>query len=165
MDALFRPDSESLAGSIGFNNVFLRRMSTSYRFYLIKSKKSEEIHHGLRQISLACSGHPMIKIFLWVTQRDEPRHIQLFFEEKLLDWHQDKGLHLMETNRRHHPMMELGLRKGSRTLSDIDEAQVFEEALSILKNAEIPAPYDDQIRLRMLASNKPYHHPEIYGHH
>ena len=69
------------------------------KFYLIRSKKSEEMVEGLQQIALGCKNRADAHGFLWVDAENKIWQIQLLFGEIVLEWFAGKGMKCCRTNR------------------------------------------------------------------
>lgn len=117
-----------------------------YHFYEIKSLKSQPIEDGSWQISFGCKGEPLIKIFFWFQKDGKPRHIQLFYNEKVLDWEINRGLSLSVTNRFEEQTLKLGGQKGLRNLIPSDQVEFFNEGVEILTHADIPENYHKMLQ-------------------
>ena len=62
------------------------------KFYLIRSKKSEEMVDGLQQIALGCKNRADAHGFLWIDAESNIQHIQLLFGEIVIEWFLGKGI-------------------------------------------------------------------------
>ena len=60
------------------------------KFYLIHSKKSEEMVDGLHKITLWCENKADAQGFLWIDAESNIQHIQLLFGEIVIEWVPEK---------------------------------------------------------------------------
>ena len=125
-----------------------------YQFYEIKSLKSQPVENGSWQISLACKGEPLIKIFFWFQKDGKPSHIQLFYNEKVLDWKINQGLFLSVTNRYEEQIFKLGTQKGVRNLIPSRDKEFLIEGLEILTQSSIPEAYQQLIQEKILKTGE-----------
>jgi len=111
------------------------------QFYEIKSKKSEEFINGVRQVTLSSVELPQINCFLWFGEIGEMKHFQIIFDEKLLEWHLERGFSVSVTNRRSGIQEKIGVSKGSRTIHAVEDNNILKEGLEIIKNSVFPEDY------------------------
>ena len=117
-----------------------------YNFYEIRSKKSEEFVKGVRKVSLVCENRPDIHCFLWIDQERKLKHVQFLFDEKLIEWIEGrKNIITSHTNRQMASNRKPGIHKGARTIHTVDDSRIMEEGLQIIKSAEFPENYEQQI--------------------
>ena len=86
------------------------------KFYLIRSKKSEELVDGLQQIALGCENRADAHGFLWIDAENKIWQIQLLFGEIVLEWFAGKGMKCCRTNRDLEVPEGIGYQKGVRIL-------------------------------------------------
>ena len=115
----------------------------NYTFYQVKSRKNEQVIAGLSQVSLACDSSPDLFVFLWMDDQQNLKHFQFLFFERLLEWREEQGFCLMVTNRFEQHPDGVGYHKGSRSLED---PETLAKAQSMLKEANLPAPYGPLIK-------------------
>ena len=119
---------------------------TKFTFYEIKSRKSETTSEGRRQISLACEVHPNVFCFLWVDSKNQLLHLQLVIEEFVLEWNQMQGVRCSQTNRILDFNDKIGVRKGSRSLHDLDDSKLVAKTMGRLSACVFPKEWDSMIR-------------------
>lgn len=123
-----------------------------YSFYQIKSKKSEEFHNGVRQVSLNCEDEPEIYIFIWINVAEEWEHIQFVFNENTIEWFKDRGTTFGQTNRKMYDVpLKIGVQKGSRTIHNSNNFSIFEEGVDILNASEFPNEYQRSIQEKIVS--------------
>ena len=128
---------------------------SAYRFYQIKSRKSEEYQDGLRQVSLICETSPQIYCFIWINKAEEPVNIQFVFYENIIEWVEGHGISHGCTNRKNpENPLKTGIHKGSRTIHYFQHDPIIEEGVNILQNAEFPADYKATIQDKILATKE-----------
>ncbi len=118
----------------------------NYQFYLIQSKKSQPDAQGHWQVTLACVNEPLIKVFFWFEQKNEPTHIQFFFNEEMIEWREGQALSYGKTNRFQQVSAKQGRQKGSRTFIPSQEASTLSRGRAILQTATAPRPYQNWLR-------------------
>ena len=91
--------------------------------------------------SLVCEEDPGIFLFLWLNDEDQLTHLQLLFDEQVLEWRLGRGYELYQTNRRSEGAHGLGYQKGSRSLSAYENPQAKEYGLALLGEAQFPPPF------------------------
>ncbi len=115
-------------------------------FYQVRSRKSEEWVNGLRQISLACDGHPDLHGFLWVDATGSLCYLQFLFDEQVLEWEASQGFRCSWTNREAQSLFEVGRNKGARTLGDGLEAAAVAPRLAQLQEALFPEEWQEPLQ-------------------
>ncbi|MBC8258611.1 MAG: hypothetical protein H8E38_06310 [SAR324 cluster bacterium] len=118
---------------------------SSCRFYLIKTKKSEEVVQGLQQLSLGCENRKDAHGFLWIDATNNIRQIQLLFGEIVLEWFAGKGLTFSRTNRDLEIPEGIGFQKGARILHPLEDKTQMESVLAEARDAEFPAEWSERI--------------------
>ena len=119
---------------------------SSLAFYEIRSKKSKITEEGTRQISLACEDHVDAFCFLWVGIDEKLKHVQLFFEEHVLEWNTEQGVRCTTINRMMENENRIGIRKGSRFLSTENDPERIKRTREKLTNCQLPMEWDEKIR-------------------
>ncbi len=114
-------------------------------FYQVRSRKSAESVNGLRQISLACDGHPDIHGFLWFDEAGGLRYLQFLFDEQVLEWKAGQGFRCSSTNREAQQLFEVGRNKGARTVGEGLEAEALAPRVAQLREAEFPAELQEAL--------------------
>lgn len=118
-----------------------------YEFYEIKSKKSLQFTNGLRKVSLVCSGFPDAHIFIWLDQNERIKHLQFLFNEKIIEWFDErKELLTSQTNRGMNGQQKPGIHKGVRTIHSVKDDSIRREGLEILTEAVFPFKYENAIK-------------------
>jgi len=115
------------------------------KFYLIRSKKSEEMVDGLQQIALGCENRADAHGFLWIDAENDIRQIQLLFGEIVLEWFAGKGMKCSRTNRDLEVPEGIGYRKGARILHPLEDTTLIESVLEEARNAEFPPEWSAKI--------------------
>lgn len=110
-------------------------------FYEIKSRKSSEIINGVRQVSLCSEIYDNIQCFLWLNEKDQLKHLQLIFDENILEWFDDREFTGGATNRKLTPSWKTGLQKGVRTIHDVPSDANLKIGIELLKTSLFPSPY------------------------
>ena len=118
----------------------------SCRFYLIHSRKSEEVVDGLQKFALGCENRSDAIGFFWIDVEKNIQQIQFVFGELVLEWHSERGIQCHQTNRRIELPSEQGWRKGSRSLHELDKDELFEQLLKDVREAEFPDEWSEQIK-------------------
>ena len=115
------------------------------KFYLIRSKKSEEMVDGLQQIALGCENRADAHGFLWIDAEKNIWQIQLLFGEIVLEWFAEKGLKFSRTNRDLEVPGGIGYQKGVRILHPLEDKTLIESVLKEFRNAEFPPELSEKI--------------------
>jgi hypothetical protein len=115
------------------------------KFYLIRSKKSEEMVDGLQQIALGCENRADAHGFLWIDAENSIRQIQLLFGEVVLEWFPGKGVKCSRTNRAIEVPEGIGFHKGVRILHPLEDPAIIESVLKESRNADYPPEWSDKI--------------------
>jgi hypothetical protein len=108
------------------------------QFYLIISKKSEEVVNGLKKHSLGCENRADVHGFFWIDDRDNIRQIQLIFGEIVLEWLAGKWVKFSMTNRTMAISQEVGLAHGAHILHPLESNTLSDTVLDEARNAEYP---------------------------
>ncbi|OGH01595.1 MAG: hypothetical protein A2600_11615 [Candidatus Lambdaproteobacteria bacterium RIFOXYD1_FULL_56_27] len=111
------------------------------RFYKIKSQSSTLLEQGLFKHSLVCEEDPGIFLFLWLDEEDQLTHLQLLFDEQVLEWRRGQGYELYQTNRRSEGAHGLGYQKGSRNLVAFHNPKAKAQGLALLGESQFPQPF------------------------
>ena len=119
---------------------------SSLAFYEIRSKKSKITEEGIRQISLACEDHADAFCFLWVGSNEDLKHVQILIEEHVLEWNPEQGVRCSVTNRMQKNENRIGIRKGSRFLSEEHDLKLLERTREKLADCQFPKEWEDKIR-------------------
>jgi len=121
-----------------------------YRFYQIKSLKSQEYRNGLRQVTLNCENHPQIYCFVWINKTEEPEHIQFVFNENIIEWFKERGISIGQTNRKMYDYpAKSGIQKGSRTIHASYNTSIMDEGIDIIKDSEFPEDFQHTIQAKI----------------
>ena len=115
------------------------------KFYLIHSKKSEEMVDGLHKITLWCENKADAQGFLWIDAESNIQHIQLLFGEIVIEWFARKGIKCSRTNRDLEVPEGIGYHKGARTLDPLDDTTLIGPVLEEVRNAEFPPEWSAKI--------------------
>jgi len=117
----------------------------SCQFYLINSKKSEEVVNGLMQLTLGCDNRADAYGFIWIDGEKYIQHIQLLFGEVVLEWFAGKGVKCSRTNRDLEIPKGIGFHKGVRILHPVEDEAIIESVLKEARNADYPPEWSDKI--------------------
>jgi len=122
-----------------------------YVFYEIKSKKSRMFVDGVRQVSLVCSTHPDMNLFIWLDEKQRLKHLQFVFNEQIIEWFEGKDrITTSQTNRRFSSdPTKPGIMKGVRTIHEVDDDTILSEGLHIIHNAVLPGSYEAMIKSKL----------------
>ena len=115
------------------------------KFYLIRSKKSEEMVDGLQQIALGCENRADAHGFLWIDAKSNIQHIQLLFGEIVIEWFAGKGMKYSRTNRDLEVPEGIGYHKGVRILHPLEDTAIIESVLKEARNADYPPEWSEKI--------------------
>ncbi len=116
-----------------------------YQFYLISTKKSEEVVNGLKKITLGCENRADAHGFLWIDTENNICQIQLIFGEIVLEWIAGKGIKCSRTNRDLDAPEGIGFQKGARILHPLADTTQIEAVLEETRNAEFPPEWSEKI--------------------
>ncbi len=116
-----------------------------FQFYLIDSKKSEEVVNGIKKITLGCENHADAFGFLWIDAENKILQIQLIFGEIVLEWFIGKGIKCSRTNRDMEVPEGIGYQKGVRVLLPVEDTETIESVLLEVRNAEYPPEWSEKI--------------------
>ena len=117
----------------------------SYQFYMINSKKSEEVVNGLKQLTLGCENRADAYGFIWIDGEKHIQQIQLLFGELVLEWFAGKGVKCSRTNRALEVPKGIGFHKGVRILHPVEDMDLIESVLKEARNADYPPEWSDKI--------------------
>ena len=117
----------------------------SYQFYLINSKKSEEVLNGLKQLTLGCENRADAYGFIWIDDEKYIQQIQLLFGEVVLEWFAGKGVKCSLTNRALEVPKGIGFQKGVRILHPVEDKAIIESVLKEARKADYPPEWSDEI--------------------
>ena len=117
----------------------------NYQFYLINSKKSEEVVSGLKQLALGCENRADAYGFIWIDGENYIQQIQLLFGELVLEWFAGKGITCSWTNRALEVPEGIGFHKGVRILHSVEDKDLIESVLKEARNADYPPEWSDKI--------------------
>ena len=115
------------------------------KFYLIRSKKSEEMVDGVQQIALGCENRADAHGFLWIDTESNIQHIQLLFGEIVIEWFAGKGMKCSRTNRDLEVPEGIGYQKGVRILHPLEDTTLIESVLKEFRIAEFPPELSEKI--------------------
>ena len=115
------------------------------QFYLIISKKSEEVVNGLKKHTLCCENRADAHGFFWIDDGDNIQQIQLIFGEIVLEWFAGKWVKFSMTNRALEVSQEVGLAHGAHILHPLGNNNLSVTVLDEARNAEYPPEWTDKI--------------------
>ena len=115
------------------------------QFYIIDSKKSEEVVNGLKKITLGCENKSDTHVFFWIDKENNIKQIQFLFGELVLEWFHGKGFKFSRTNRTLEIPKGIGFHKGVRILHPVNKNATIEIALEKAKNSEYPPDWSEKI--------------------
>ena len=115
------------------------------QFYLITSKKSEEVVNGLKKYTLGCENRADAHGFFWIDERDNIRHIQLIFGEVVLEWFAEKWVKFSMTNRTMEVSQDLCLPHGAHILHPLENKTLSNKVMNEARNAEYPPEWSEKI--------------------
>jgi hypothetical protein len=115
------------------------------QFYLIISKKSEEVVNGLKKHTLCCENRADAHGFFWIDDGDNIQQIQLIFGEIVLEWFAGKWVKFSMTNRAMEVSQEVGLAHGAHILHPLGNNNLSVTVLEEARNAEYPPEWTDKI--------------------
>ena len=115
------------------------------QFYLIISKKSEEVVNGLKKHTLCCENRADAHGFFWIDDGDNIQQIQLIFGEIVLEWFAGKWVKFSMTNRAMEVSQEAGLAHGAHILHPLGNNNLSVTVLEEARNAEYPPEWTDKI--------------------
>ncbi len=119
-------------------------------FYEIRSKKSSELINGIYQTSLICSNNPDIKCFVWSDTQGNIKHIQILFEENLIEWFDKKGVTINCTNRHSQQINSIGVLKGVRTIHQTRDEGALKKGLELIAASNFPPKFDHRIKSKFI---------------
>lgn len=119
-------------------------------FYEIRTKKSQTAIAGYYQITLCSKNQPGIQCFLWFSQTHQIKHIQLIFEEQLIEWFDERGIVVGYTNRKQDSGIDqqIGYHKGVRTVHETTRDELKVQGIQLIHNSVFPKDYDQLIKER-----------------
>ena len=124
-----------------------------YHFCQLSSKSAEVFdERGLKKLSFISEElNTDLYVFLWINELNEPDKFQFFFFEKVIEWSKRSGLTTNITNRlqSQEAEMKLGVHKGVRTLEQVDDPKMLEDALEILNRSVFPLGIKDILKMRI----------------
>ena len=115
------------------------------QFYLIISKKSEEVVNGLKKHTLGCENRADAHGFFWVDDGDNIQQIQLIFGEIVLEWFAGKWVKFSMTNRAMEVSQENGLHRGAHILHPLESKNLGDSIMDEARNAEYPPEWVEKI--------------------
>jgi hypothetical protein len=115
------------------------------QFYIIISKKSEEVVNGLKKYILGCENRADAHGFFWIDDRDNIQQLQLIFGEVVLEWFAGKWVQFSMTNRSMKVSHEEGLSNGAHILHPLENKALSDTVLDEARNAEYPPEWADKI--------------------
>ncbi len=124
-----------------------------YHFNRITSKRAEiKDERGLKKlcfISEELSND--LFLFLWIDDRNDVTNFQFFFHEKVIEWSRESGATTNITNRLEQEDMDdkIGIQKGIRTLTFVDDPLMITEALEIIEQSIFPPGIKDVLKNRI----------------
>ena len=115
------------------------------QFYLIISKKSEEVVNGLKMHTLGCENRVDAHGFFWIDEVDNIQQIQLIFGEIVLEWFAGKWVKFSMTNRVMEVSQKERLPHGAHILHPLENKALSDTVLDDARNAEYPPEWTDKI--------------------
>ena len=115
------------------------------QFYLIISKKSEEVVNGLKKHTLGCENRADAHGFFWIDDGDNIQQIQLIFGEVVLEWFAGKWVKFSMTNRAIEVSQEADIPHGAHILHPLDNKALSDTVMDEARNAEYPSAWADKI--------------------
>ena len=115
------------------------------QFYLIISKKSEEVVNGLKKHTLGCENRADAHGFFWIDDGDNIKQIQLIFGEVVLEWFAGKWVKFSMTNRAMEVSQEVCSSQGAYILHPLENKALSDTVLDEARNAEYPLEWADKI--------------------
>jgi hypothetical protein len=122
-----------------------------YQFIQTKSQLSTVYVEGVKKISLSCENHAEFDYFLWVNAEEKVVHLQFIFHENVLEWFEDRGILISQTNRKDQLIATVGVHKGVRTLQGVQDSSILEEGRSLIRASVFPEPYGHWIQEKFLS--------------
>jgi len=116
-----------------------------YNFYEVRSQRALEYADGLRKVSLSCENRPDVHAFFWVDAKEKIQHIQLLFDEHVLEWNPETGIHSAVTNRNQQVENKLGFHKGIRSIHSSNSQELHKILLQKVSGSEFPEPWNLKI--------------------
>lgn len=105
---------------------------------------------GVRQVSLVCSTHPEMNLFLWLDEQQSLKHLQFIFNEKIIEWFAEKDqISTSQTNRRFSATSKTGVHKGVRTIHAVEDDSILNEGVEIIKQATLPGSFETLIKSKL----------------
>jgi hypothetical protein len=115
------------------------------QFYLIISKKSEEVVNGLKKHTLGCENRADAHGFFWIDDGDNIQQIQLIFGEVVLEWFAGKWVKFSMTSRAMEVSQEACSSHGSHIMHPLENKALSDTVLDEARNAEYPLEWADKI--------------------
>ena len=115
------------------------------QFYLIISKKSEEVLNGLKKFTLGCENSADVHGFFWIDDGENIQQIQLIFGEIVLEWFAGKWVKFSMTNRSMELSQEVCSSHGAHILHPLENNALSDTVLDEARNAEYPPEWADKI--------------------
>ena len=116
------------------------------KFYVINTKKSQELEDGLHKITLECENRFDAHGFLWIDEEDNVMQIQLLFGELAIEWRSGKGIKYSHTNRAMEIPEGIGFHKGVRDLRQLEDIESIDYINEEVLNAEFPPEWSEKIK-------------------
>ena len=116
------------------------------RFYIIISKKSDEIKNGLKKFTLGCENRADANGFIWIDLEENIQRLQLVFGEVVLEWFCGKWKKYSMSGRREEFSEKNRKREGSYILC-LTESNIKnnDEILDQAINAKYPSKWANKI--------------------
>ncbi|MDP6216170.1 MAG: hypothetical protein QF649_03040 [SAR324 cluster bacterium] len=115
------------------------------QFYLITSKKSEEVLNGLKKYTLGCENRADTHGFLWIDNGDNIQQIQLIFGEIVIEWFAGKWAKFSMTNREINVSNDADLPHGAHIMHPLESNTFSDTILNEARNARYPSEWSDKI--------------------
>ena len=115
------------------------------KFYLIISKKSEEVVNSLKKYTLGCENRADAHGFFWIDDGDNIKQIQLIFGEVVIEWFDGKWVKFSMTDRTMKLSQEEGLPQGAHILHPLENETLSDKVLDEARNAKYPPEWADKI--------------------
>ena len=115
------------------------------QFYLITSKKSEEVLNGLKKYTLGCENRADAHGFFWIDNGDNIQQIQLVFGEIVIEWFAGKWAKFSMTNREINVSNDSDLPHGAHIMHPLEINTFSDTILNEARNARYPSEWSDKI--------------------
>jgi len=119
------------------------------KFYVINTKKSQELVDGLHQITLECENRFDAHGFLWIDEEYNIMQIQLLFGELAIEWKSGNGIKYSRTNRASEVPEGIGFHKGVRDLRQVEDPDSIASIKEELLNSVFPSEWSEKIKQKL----------------